>query len=144
EVRYDPEQLDRIEIYIDGTFRQRAKRLQIKPHRAPRELLPIEAALVPKEPTDYLGYLTQKKQADISDIAKSSSKAASNAFSNILKKRIAPQVFDRAAAEAFYQTYGPFDTGQLKQCLDTLLCTLPSNLHLSVYLQHIKDRLIGG
>jgi transposase InsO family protein len=143
EIRYDPERLDRIEIYIDGSFRQRAKRLQIKPDRAPKELLP-EPARVPEKPTDYLGYLTQKRQSDISEVAKFSKKTASKAFLNILKERIAPRVFDRAAAEAFYQTYGPFDTRQLEQCLDTLLCTLPSNLHISVYLQHVKDQLIGG
>ncbi|MFQ5918368.1 MAG: DDE-type integrase/transposase/recombinase, partial [Candidatus Binatia bacterium] len=42
EIRYDPEHLDQIEIYLAGSFRQRAKALQISPQRAPKEIRPVQ------------------------------------------------------------------------------------------------------
>jgi hypothetical protein len=145
EVRYDPERLEQIEIYIDGVFRQRAKELQITAHRAPRELLPIETPSPGQPPTDYLGYLTQKQRKAVSVAQRPSSpKTSLKLFLAILKARIAAPVFDQKQAERFYRTYGPFDPQRLKTCLDMLLLAQPPNLHISVYLQHIKDRLIGG
>jgi hypothetical protein len=46
EVRYDPEHLHEIEIYLNASFRQqKAKPLRISPHRSPKELLPVEIAV---------------------------------------------------------------------------------------------------
>lgn len=144
EVRYDPERLDQIEIYIDGVFRQRARTLTISAHRGPRELPPAQPRPADQAPTDYLGHLTQKHRRTAAVEPPRPPAAMSPAgFLDILKKRIDPAVFDPQAAERFYRTYGPFDSAQLKTCLDALLRCQPPNLHISVYLQHICDRLIG-
>jgi len=147
EVRYDPERLDSIEIYYQGTFRQRAKPLQISPHRAPKELLPLPKDQKPEEKTDYLGWLTQKHKAKtgIASSEKKSPKAQSLAdFLDLLRRRLATAVFDEATAADFFEIYGPFDLDRVKYSLDALLAVEPPNLHLSFYLDHIQNQLIGG
>lgn len=147
EVRYDPERLDSIEIYYQGTFRQRAKPLQISPHRAPKELLPLPKDQNIEEKTDYLGWLTQKHKGKtkISSSEKKSPKAQSLAdFLDILRRRLAIEVFDQATAADFFEIYGPFDLDRVKYSLDALLAVEPPNLHLSFYLDHIQNQLIGG
>jgi hypothetical protein len=144
EVRYDPERLDQIEIYTDGVFRQRAGTLKISAHRGPRELPPAQPAADDCAPTDYLGHLTQKhRKATAVEPPRAPAAMSLDNFLDILKNRIDQAVFDPQAAERFYHTYGPFDPVQLKTCLDALLRCQPPNLHISVYLQHICDRLIG-
>lgn len=90
--------------------------------------------------------MTQKRKSNLQINSKtdtSSTQATLQRFLDFLKQRIAAQVLDTKLAREFYQTYGPFDTERLKTCLDTLLCSQPKNLHLSFYLNHIKNRLIG-
>ena len=52
-------------------------------------------------------------------------------------------VIDPDLTDNFHRTYGPFDIDRLKSCLHSLLCAQPANLHISFYLKHIKDRLVG-
>ena len=146
QIRYDPERLDQIEIYLNGAFKQRAKLLVVTARRAPKQPPHHGAEQTPQKPTDYLRYLTQKRKRNLQINSKtdtSSTQATLQRFLDILKQRIAAQVLDTKLAREFYQTYGPFDTERLKTCLDTLLCSQPKNLHLSFYLNHIKNRLIG-
>lgn len=147
EVRYDPEKLDSIEIYYQGTFRQRAKPLQISRHRAPKELLPLPKEQKPEQKTDYLGWLTQKHKAatQLPSSEKKSDKAqALDDFLAVLRERLATEVFDQSLATDFFQTYGQFDIDRIRATLDALLAVEPSNLHLSFYLDHIQNQLIGG
>jgi len=145
EVRYDPERLDRIEIYLEGKFRQRAKPLQISAHRAPRELLAVPEKQTEK--TDYLGWLTRKHRANTNfappDNSVSKSQPAAD-FLCLLQKRLAPDVFEHKLATDFFETYGPFELNRVKIILDNLLAVHPPNLHLSFYLEHIQNQLLQG
>ena len=146
EVRYDPERLDQIEIYLDGVFRQRAKPLQIAPSRAPKELLPLPQDQNPEEKSDYLGWLTGKHKAKIkiTPPVNNSPKAQTfTGFLNILREHISKEVFDEKEAAAFFQTFGPFDPDRLKRILDDLLAVEPKDLHISFYLNHIQTKLMG-
>jgi putative transposase len=146
QIRYDPERLDQIEIYFDGAFKQRAKLLQLTAQRAPKQLPHHAAEQTPQKPTNYLRYLTQKRKSNIQINSKtdtSSTQTTLQSFLDILKDRICAPVLDPKLATDFYQTYGPFDAVKLVACLDTLLCSQPKNLHLSFYLNHVKNRLIG-
>jgi putative transposase len=146
EVRYDPEHLDTIEIYLNGKFRQRAKPLQISPHRAPRELLPLPEQK-PQEKLDYLSWLTQthrKKIKIISGKEENAGREALQGFLSLLRQRIHPDVFDPPLATEFFDAFGPFDLKKIEKILDDLLAAHPANLHLSFYLNHIQDRMEGG
>jgi len=148
EVRYDPETLDHIEIYLDGVFKQRAKPLQIAPNRAPGKLLPLDQVQMPEEKTDYLGWLTGKHKKKIKITPANGKSSGDNqtlpAFLQILRGYISRQVFDEKEATAFFQTFGPFDPDRLKRILDDLLAVEPKNLHISFYLNHIQTKLMGG
>ena len=135
EVRYDPERLEQIEIYLDGVFRQRAKPLQIEPHRAPKERLPLQQYKKPEKITDYLGWITNQHKAKIKITPVNSEKSEDNqtlaGFLHILREYISKEVFDEKEAAAFFQTFGPFDPDRLKHTLDDLLAVEPANLHIS-------------
>ena len=144
EVRYDPERLDQIELYIDGVFRQRARTLKIGAQRGPRELPSDQPPAADRPPTDYLGHLTRKHRRKVAlEEHRPPAPMPLAGFLDILKNRIDKAVFDPLEAERFYRTYGPFEPRKLENCLDALLRCQPPNLHISVYLQHICDRLIG-
>jgi putative transposase len=147
EVRYDPENLDHIEIYINGAFRQRAKPLRISPQRSPKELLPVQEGLKPEEGIDYLSWLTQKHRDNIKiDKAHEPPEANRNleAFLSLLQQYIHPDVFNASLATEFFEAFGPFDLGWLDNTLSDLMAAYPSNLHLSFYLNHIHEQRFGG
>jgi len=148
EVRYDPEKLDQIEIYLDGVFKQRAKPLQVAPNRAPRERLALQKGQNSEEKTDYLGWLTHHHKAKIIITPANGKNPGENQtlgiFLHILREHIAEEVFNEKEAAAFFQTFGPFDPDRLKRILDDLLAVEPKNLHISFYLNHIQTRLMGG
>lgn len=146
EVRYDPECLDQIEIYVDGSFKQRAKALQISPKRAPKQLLPITQNQNTEEKIDYLAWITHKHKAKTqipSDEKKTEKNHPLQDFLSILRQHIHPEVFDQALATEFFQSFGPFEPHQLKNTLKDILAVHPPNLHLSFYLNHIQNQLMG-
>jgi transposase InsO family protein len=145
EVRYDPEHLDTIEIYLNGKFRQKAKPLQISPQRAPKDLIALPQGPQPEHELDYLLWLTQmhKQKIKISpDKKHENGKDHLAGFLALLTGHIDPDVFDPALATEFYDTFGPFDLTKIEQILFDLLAAYPANLHLSFYLNHIQDQLL--
>lgn len=150
EVRYDPEQLDTIEIYLNAKFRQKAKPLHVSPHRAPKEILPLPQHSSPEQNLDYLAWLTQthKKKVKIPSAGKAEDNSRSSNdlqdFLALLEQHIHPDVFDPSLAAQFFEAFGPFDTARVKQILLDLLAAHPANLHLSFYLNHIHDQFFGG
>jgi transposase InsO family protein len=146
EVRYDPEHLQQIEIYLDGAFRQRAKPLQVSAHRAPKERLAVAKDPSDGENIDYLTWLTSqhRKKTNIRVVKKKPSPHDHlQAFLSTIRDHIHPDVFDPAPATEFFETFGPFDLQRLKNILTNLLAVHPPNLHLSFYLNHIRNQLFG-
>jgi putative transposase len=145
EVRYDPERLDAIEIYLNGKFRQKAKPLQVSPHRGPREILPLPQQPKTEENIDYLSWLTQTHQKKIK-ITPTEDKGQDSLpdFLSLLKLYVHPDVFDPSLATEFFDTFGPFDIPRITPILQNLLAAHPANLHLSFYLNHIQNHLLGG
>jgi hypothetical protein len=147
EVRYDPEHLDTIEVYLHGKFRQKTKPLQISAHRAPKEVLALPQEEKSEETLDYLSWLTQthqKKMKIIPGKEEVRDRGPLQGFLSVLQKHIHPDVFDPSPATDFFDSFGPFDMTKIDQILHDLLAAHPANLHLSFYLNHIHDQLLGG
>jgi len=147
EVRYDPEHLDTIEVYLHGKFRQKTKPLQISAHRAPKEVLALPQEEKQEETLDYLSWLTQthqKKMKIIPGKEEVRDRGPLQGFLSVLQKHIHPDVFDPSPATDFFDSFGPFDMTKIDQILHDLLAAHPANLHLSFYLNHIQDQLLGG
>jgi transposase InsO family protein len=146
EVRYDPEHLHQIEIYLDGAFRQRAKPLQVSPNRAPKEHLPLKQDPSEEEKIDYLAWLTRehRKKTNLRSVKKKTGIHDNlQGFLSTLREHIHPDVFDLDLATEFFETFGPFDLKKLKNILTDLLAAHPTNLHLSFYFNHIQNQLLG-
>lgn len=146
ELRYDPEHLEQIEIYLNGSFRQRAKPFRISPHRAPKELLPVQEDSTPKEKIDYLAWLTRKHKENtaLPSPQKNNTSQDLQGFLALLRQFIHPDVLDPPLATEFFEIFGPFDPIRIKEILSDLLAVHPPNLHLSFYLNHIHDQLHGA
>jgi hypothetical protein len=146
EVRYDPEHLHQIEIYLDGSFRQRAKPLQISPNRAPKEPLPLKQDPSDEKKIDYLQWLTKEHRRK-TKVRSAKKKVGADhnlqGFLSILRDHIHSDVFDPDLATEFFETFGPFHLRQLKDILTDLLAAHPPNLHLSFYFNHIQNHLFG-
>jgi putative transposase len=144
EVRYDPDRLDQIEVYLDGVFKQRAKTLQISPNRAPKEPIPFKEDSNREETVDYLKWLTQKHKEKIKIQEKEAEgKNTLNSFLSLFHQHVHPDVFDPSLATEFFHAFGPFYPVQIKVILTDLLAVHPPNLHMSFYLNHIRDQLFG-
>jgi transposase InsO family protein len=146
EVRYDPEHLHQIEVYLDGSFRQRAKPLQISPNRAPKEPLPLKQDPSDEKKIDYLQWLTKEHRRK-TKVRSAKKKVGADhnlqGFLSILRDHIHSDVFDPDLATEFFETFGPFHLRQLKDILTDLLAAHPPNLHLSFYFNHIQNHLFG-
>jgi putative transposase len=150
EVRYDPEHLDAIEIYLNGKFRQKAKPLEVVPHRAPKEVFALPQESSPGKKLDYLAWLTQthKKKTKITSAGKGEDKSRGSDgvqdFLALLQQHIHPDVFDSSLATEFFEAFGRLDIARVKQTLLDLLAAHPPNLHFSFYLNHIHDQFFGA
>ena len=144
QVRYDPERLDQIEIYLNGSFAQRAKPLSITPHRAPKQKLAEATPTMPAVKADYLRWLIQQHQGEKNITKKQpESDSSKDQFINLLRLHIDSKVFDHKLCCQFFNTYGPFDIQKIKSILTTLLAVHPNNLHTAFYLEHIQYHLTG-
>ncbi len=142
QVLYDPEQLEQVEVFLNGKFVQKARPLVIRRHRAPRR---VPQATPTPEPgahpsTDYLGLLVQRHQQTLAtpETAARDPDSGADAFVDLLKARLADSVFDEPAVRSFHQTYGPLDLDRAEQILSDLLEVHPDNHHIHFYLDAVR------
>jgi transposase InsO family protein len=143
QVLYDPEQLEQIEVFLDGKFIQKARPLEIRTHRAPRKIPRPSPVPEPAEhpPTDYLGHLVKRYQRTLSTSATTDNRdedGDADAFVALVKQHLADSVFDEPVLRSFYETYGPLDLARAEQTLSDLLEVHPDNHHIHFYLDAIR------
>ena len=139
EVRYHPEHLDQVEIWLQGKFKERVRSYRSQRHRPPIETIPQEPDQLSREKTDYLVILT-KKHEERNLALEGGSSAAFEEFQEIFRARLSPDILDVGALRRFWTKFSPVDTASLSRRLDALLSTHPNSLHLSFYL----ERMEGG
>jgi hypothetical protein len=157
EVRYDPEALDEIEVWLEGRFVERVRLLDIEPHRRPRAPRTQEAptAAAPATPTaDWLFHLVERRrregfveptprQAD-ADRARAR-KEADDLVLALLHEHLHPDVVDEDLARSHLDRFGPFDPDRARTVLERLLASdLPKDSHVTVVLERIRDELQAG
>jgi len=142
QVLYDPEQLEQVEVFLDGKFVQKARPLVIRRHRAPRRLPQGTPTPEPgaHPSTDYLGLLVQRHQQTLAtpETAPGDPDSGANAFVELLRARLADSVFDEPAVRSFHETYGPLDLDRAEQILSDLLEVHPDNHHIHFYLEAVR------
>jgi len=145
EVRYNPEHLDIVEIWVGGKFNERVRPYTRQRQRPPKSTLPAPQVPPLQKKTDFLGFLKKKYQAGQEQVSPDKEPAPiidpeqeMSVFIAILKEHVAPEVFDEKEIREFWMRYGPFDLALTSLTLGTLLEDQPRDLHISFYLDHIK------
>jgi len=154
EVRYDPEMLDEVEVWLDGKMRERVRPFEVGSHRRPKPATPEPVAppTDARPAADWLGHLVAKRAAlriaepdprEIADAARAHRDEADRAVADLLAERLDPAVYDEAAVRDFLRRYGPLDPELACTALDRLLEAGRPDQHVSVYLETLL-RDAGG
>lgn len=146
EVRYNPEHLECVEVWVDGKFQERIHPYVPQRNRPPKA--PYLPPVVPplQEKTDYLGFLKRKYQCSddpLSEDEKICTPVHTDTkeverFIAIFKERVSPEVFDEREIREHWARFGPFDLSFVEHTLDSILEDHPWDLHISFYLKFIK------
>lgn len=156
EVRYDPEALQEVEVWHQGSFVERVRPFEVREHRRPRD--PALRAQTParkQDPrADWLGHLVEERRkngfAEPSPRQLAEQRArqraeADQAIVGLLCERFDDAVVDRDTIGAYLDRFGPFDLEQTRAVLDRLLQTgLPKDIHITVVLDAVRDGLPQG
>lgn len=145
QVRFDPEAMHEVELWRNDKFLERARPLQIGPHRRPHvpaQLPPAQSPALSAK-ADWLGHLVKKhrEQSPVpvpppSHLDKRA--AADQAVIDLLAQRLDAAAFDEAAARDWLARFGPLDPDATQAALEHALAGgLPRDQHVRVTLDFI-------
>lgn len=153
EVRYDPEQLDEVEVWRKGVFMQRSRPLEIEAWRRPKPKPPADEPVdEPKQHTpvgNWLGHLVEQQRVkkdgppvarDLHAAVLAERRRVNHLVATQLRERLAPELFDEAEVVGFLAMYGPFSPDLAAEAIDELLESGRADAHVSVYLDAIRAR----
>ncbi len=149
EVRFDPEELHEVEVWLKGAFVQRARPLDVHAHRRPRVERDDAAAAPPGPPTaDWLGHLVARRRQEghvepsprqLVEQAHGQRAAADDALLAALRSRLSPEVCDEAEIRSWLAEFGPLDPTTALARLDALLAAgHPRDGHVRVLLAALR------
>jgi transposase len=145
EVRYDPEDLDVVEIWFEGAFCERVRPFEVQRHRRPRP--PAAADDVATEPAaDFLAHLRAQPTPVHDDLERfvREREAADAAFVDVLERHLSPEVLDRTAIVSFLERFGPFDAAEVEPLVVFAVEQGGHDPHIRVLLEGLQDALRGG
>lgn len=146
QVRFDPEAMHEVEVWRGEKFLERARPLQIGPHRrpgAPSQTSTQSTAAVGAK-ADWLGHLVNKQreqsrlQPASAPTAQHKRAASDQAVIDLLAQRLDSAAFDETAARDWLSRFGPLDPEQVTLALDSALARgMPRDQHVRVTLDFI-------
>ena len=149
QVRYDPEQRERIEVWHGDVFQERVQPLDVSPHRRPTAPVGVDdpAAEADAEPiVDWLKHLTDEHKPvpmeDAVEIATAERLRMDDEVVELLRDRLASDVFDEGTARVFLDRYGPLDPGQIIDAVDLAIEMGGADQHVTVLLSGLRDALV--
>jgi len=151
EVRYDPEQLDEVEVYYQGEFVERVQPFEVQAERRP-QAPKQKAEPLSSTRADWLGHLVDRRRQEgfteptpkqLQDAATEKRAEQDAAVIDLLADKLSAAVFAEAQVKRFLYRYGPWDPERVGVILERLLETHPTDLHVEVYLDAIRTQLRG-
>ena len=150
QLRYDPEELNQLEVWHNGRFVERARPFEVRRHRRPKTIEPPPPPVGPPA-VDWLAHLVETRRdsflkpstRQFDDATRLRRSQADQAICDLLEQHLEPAVFDEAIARAYLERFGPFDPEQAKDTLTELLNDGRSDHHITLYLDAIRDAQIG-
>jgi transposase InsO family protein len=157
EIRYDPEHTDEVELWSQGRFVERVRPFEVQPHRRAKapstgHEAPTAATVEPAAPVaDWLGHLVDERSATLCDDpeaelrrALEQRQALDDAFVDILRDRLDPDVMDEPLARRWLEHFGPVEPEPIAELLDFALAHMGTAHHLQHYLDMLHAALFGG
>lgn len=157
EVRYDPEQLDDIEVWHGGVFVERVGPFEVQTHRRPKPKendgpdLNSETSTEPS--ANWLKHLVteRKKQNFIEPTPRELAQQAiqkrveqDQAVVDILAQKLDSDSFDEATVREHLKRYGPFEPQRVLAVIELCFDEDDSkDRHVSHYLERIREQLGG-
>jgi transposase InsO family protein len=155
ELRYDPEQLDELEVWHQRRFMERVRPFEVQPNRRPKPEAKQALPSPDETPTtaDWLGHLVEQRRETsfiepspqaLSEQAMARRSASDQAIVDLFDDRLDPRVVAESSIRAFLGRYGPFDTERAADVIDRMLEHGPNDHHVDFYLEAIhKDQRKG-
>lgn len=154
EVRYDPENLEEVEIWVERKRVERVKPFSVRRHRRAHVDVPPPAAPTVALPAGgWLGKLVsdRREQSFIEPTPQMLAEAESQrraeadaAVFDVLADRLDPEVVDAPTIRAFLARFGPWDAEAVASALEQILAHQPRDLHAQVYLDLLHSHLKGS
>jgi len=154
EARYDPENLEEIEIWHEKKRVERVKPFAVRRHRRAHVETPPAPTSVPATPTgNWLGKLVADRREKhfveptpqmLAEAEAQRRADADVAVFDVLAERLDPAVVDAPTIRAFLVRFGPWEAERVAVLLDQILTHQPRDLHAQVYLDLLHIQLKGA
>ena len=151
ELRFDPEDLDQLEVWHEGRFAERASPLQIHTHRRPKD-----PGAEPPEPgiaaADWLGHLVQRRREgglvpptpttrQLAERARAQRADQDGAVLAVLGRLLDADALDVEAARGWLDRFGPLEPSWVQA---ELAARLALGERDDRHVTDILDALLGG
>lgn len=137
ELRYDPDALDVVEIWLDDRLQERAKPLNIQAWRRPPSAVPAPAPTV--VPDKFLARLVERHHAEQSAVPPALPDDPAIDLIDLLRDHVDEAVLDEPMVRDFFARFGPFDLERAAETLDRLAARHPRDLHTRFWLDAIVE-----
>jgi len=150
EVRYDPEALEQVEVWLDDTFQERVRPFEVQTHRRPRDPSLLSQTETPSTPTtDWIAHLVKRRRREGFDeppprqlaqqLAQQRAEA-DQAIVDMLREHFDDAVIDEQHLRGELDRFGPFDLEGARLVVEGLLAAgLPGDIHITVVLEAIRE-----
>ena len=154
QVRFDPEALDLVEVWLGGQFQERVRPFEVSTHRRPHVTRPEAEAQAAAPPiVDWLSHLIARREEQfleptprqLVEQAASRRHSADDAIVDLFARRLDEDIFDEAALRDWLLRFGPVPIATAETCLDRLLGNGTRNdQHITFFLDALRQHLQGG
>lgn len=154
EVRYDPENLEEVEIWVDRARVERVKPFSVHRHRRARTEAPAAVSPPVALPSGgWLGKLVDDRRDQkfieptpqvLAEAETQRRAEADAAVFDVFANRLDPDVVDAPTIRGFLARFGPWDAETVATALDQILTHQPRDLHAQVYLDLLHTQLKGA
>ena len=116
QVRFDPEALDLVEVWLGGQFQERVRPFEVSTHRRPHVTRPEAEAQAAAPPiVDWLSHLIARREEQfleptprqLVEQAASRRHSADDAIVDLFARRLDEDIFDEAALRDWLLRFGP-------------------------------------
>ncbi|MBI5452287.1 DDE-type integrase/transposase/recombinase [Candidatus Gottesmanbacteria bacterium] len=143
EIRFDPDDLGTVKVYLAGDFFQQAKILRVPPHRRKKEEAPEGKV---KTGVDYLKRLVAEHKDQKEELLFGPRAIPSDdrftlvdLLTMLERKGFHLSSFERKEVQKYFDTYGPFNRELAMDTLENLIKLKGTKQHISFYLEKIVE-----